>query len=42
MLYGKAIAAVPFAVAHCRREVFRPIAEIGMRAGTLAMIGGSG
>ena len=41
MFYGKAIAAVPFAAAHYRREVIRLIAEISMGAGTLAMIGGT-
>jgi phospholipid/cholesterol/gamma-HCH transport system permease protein len=41
MFYGKAIAAVPFAAAHYRREVVRLIAEISMGAGTLAMIGGT-
>ncbi|HEY9303911.1 MAG TPA: ABC transporter permease [Mycobacterium sp.] len=41
MFYGKALAAVPFAAAHYRREVIRLIAEISMGAGTLAMIGGT-
>jgi phospholipid/cholesterol/gamma-HCH transport system permease protein len=41
MFYGKALAALPFAVAHYRREVVRLIAEISMGAGTLAMIGGT-
>jgi phospholipid/cholesterol/gamma-HCH transport system permease protein len=41
LFYGKALAGVPFAVAHYRREVIRLIAEISMGAGTLAMIGGT-
>ena len=39
--YGKALAGVPFAATHYRREVIRLIAEISMGAGTLAMIGGT-
>ncbi|MGP0080003.1 MAG: ABC transporter permease, partial [Mycobacterium sp.] len=41
LFYGKAIAGVPFAVRHYRREVIRLVAEISMGAGTLAMIGGT-
>jgi phospholipid/cholesterol/gamma-HCH transport system permease protein len=41
LFYGKAIAGVPFATRHYRREVIRLIAEISMGAGTLAMIGGT-
>jgi phospholipid/cholesterol/gamma-HCH transport system permease protein len=41
LFYGRAIAGVPFAVRHYRREVVRLIAEISMGAGTLAMIGGT-
>jgi len=41
LFYGRAIAAVPYAAAHYRREVVRLIAEISMGAGTLAMIGGT-
>jgi phospholipid/cholesterol/gamma-HCH transport system permease protein len=41
LFYGKALAGVPFATAHYRREVIRLIAEISMGAGTLAMIGGT-
>lgn len=41
LFYGKALAGVPFAVAHYRREIIRLIAEISMGAGTLAMIGGT-
>jgi phospholipid/cholesterol/gamma-HCH transport system permease protein len=39
--YGKALAGMPFAAVHYRREVIRLIAEISMGAGTLAMIGGT-
>ncbi|OBB17661.1 ABC transporter permease [Mycolicibacterium setense] len=39
--YARAIAAMPFAATHYRREVIRLIAEISMGAGTLAMIGGT-
>ena len=41
MFYGRAIAGIPFATAHYRREIIRLIAEISMGAGTLAMIGGT-
>src|SRR5260370_30857426 len=41
LFYGKALAGVPFAVRHYRREVIRLVAEISMGAGTLAMIGGT-
>jgi phospholipid/cholesterol/gamma-HCH transport system permease protein len=41
LFYGKAIAGVPFAGTHYRKEVVRLIAEISMGAGTLAMIGGT-
>jgi len=41
IFYGKAIAGVPFAAVHYRREVIRLVAEISMGAGTLAMIGGT-
>ena len=41
LFYGRALAGVPFAFAHYRREVIRLVAEISMGAGTLAMIGGT-
>ena len=41
LFYGKALAGVPFAATHYRREVIRLVAEISMGAGTLAMIGGT-
>ena len=41
LFYGRALAGIPFAVRHYRREVIRLIAEISMGAGTLAMIGGT-
>jgi phospholipid/cholesterol/gamma-HCH transport system permease protein len=41
LFYGKAIAGIPFATRHYRREIIRLIAEISMGAGTLAMIGGT-
>lgn len=41
LFYGRALAGVPFATVHYRREVVRLIAEISMGAGTLALIGGS-
>jgi phospholipid/cholesterol/gamma-HCH transport system permease protein len=41
LFYGRAIAGVPFAGRHYRREIVRLIAEISMGAGTLAMIGGT-
>ncbi|PEG39262.1 ABC transporter permease [Mycolicibacterium duvalii] len=39
--YGRALAGVPHAAVHYRREILRLIAEISMGAGTLAMIGGT-
>ncbi|ANI38832.1 MlaE family ABC transporter permease [Mycolicibacterium vaccae] len=39
--YGRALAGVPHAAVHYRREIVRLIAEISMGAGTLAMIGGT-
>ena len=41
LFYIRALAGVPFATVHYRREVVRLIAEISMGAGTLAMIGGT-
>jgi phospholipid/cholesterol/gamma-HCH transport system permease protein len=41
LFYGRALAGVPTATVHFRREVIRLIAEISMGAGTLAMIGGT-
>jgi phospholipid/cholesterol/gamma-HCH transport system permease protein len=41
LFYGRAIAGIPFATVHYRREVIRLVAEISMGAGTLAMIGGT-
>ncbi len=41
MFYGRAIAGIPHAAVHYRKEVVRLIAEISMGAGTLAMIGGT-
>ncbi|CRZ16461.1 MlaE family ABC transporter permease [Mycolicibacterium neworleansense] len=41
LFYGRALAGMPFAAAHYRKEVVRLIAEISMGAGTLAMIGGT-
>ncbi|MGW0160710.1 MlaE family ABC transporter permease [Mycobacterium sp. NPDC003323] len=41
LFYGRAIAGVPHAALHYRKEVIRLIAEISMGAGTLAMIGGT-
>ncbi len=41
LFYGRAIAGVPHAAIHYRREVIRLIAEISMGAGTLALIGGT-
>ncbi|KAA0114619.1 ABC transporter permease [Mycolicibacterium sp. P9-22] len=41
LFYARAIAGVPHAVVHYRREVIRLIAEISMGAGTLAMLGGT-
>jgi phospholipid/cholesterol/gamma-HCH transport system permease protein len=41
MFYGRALAGIPYATTHFRKEVIRLIAEISMGAGTLAMIGGT-
>ena len=41
LFYVKALAGVPHATVHFRREIIRLIAEISMGAGTLAMIGGT-
>ena len=41
LFYGRAVAGVPHAAVHYRRETLRLIAEISMGAGTLAMIGGT-
>ena len=41
LFYGRAIAGIPHAAVHYRKEVIRLIAEISMGAGTLAMIGGT-
>ncbi|MBP1823313.1 ABC transporter permease [Mycobacterium sp. OAE908] len=41
VFYGRALAGVPHAARHYRRETIRLIAEISMGAGTLAMIGGT-
>ncbi|MGV0746498.1 MlaE family ABC transporter permease [Mycolicibacterium sp. XJ870] len=41
LFYGRALAGVPHAAVHYRREVIRLIAEISMGAGALAMIGGT-
>jgi len=41
MFYLRAIAGIPHAAVHYRKEVIRLIAEISMGAGTLAMIGGT-
>ncbi len=41
LFYGRALAGIPFATVHYRREVIRLVAEISMGAGTLAMIGGT-
>jgi phospholipid/cholesterol/gamma-HCH transport system permease protein len=41
LFYGRAIAGMPHAAMHFRKEVIRLIAEISMGAGTLAMIGGT-
>ncbi len=41
LFYGRAIAGMPHALVHYRREIVRLIAEISMGAGTLAMIGGT-
>jgi phospholipid/cholesterol/gamma-HCH transport system permease protein len=41
LFYIRALAGVPHATVHFRREIVRLIAEISMGAGTLAMIGGT-
>jgi phospholipid/cholesterol/gamma-HCH transport system permease protein len=41
LFYGRALAGVPHATVHFRKEIIRLIAEISMGAGTLAMIGGT-
>lgn len=41
LFYGRALAGMPHAAVHYRREIIRLIAEISMGAGTLAMIGGT-
>ena len=41
LFYGRALAGMPHAAVHFRREIIRLIAEISMGAGTLAMIGGT-
>jgi phospholipid/cholesterol/gamma-HCH transport system permease protein len=41
LFYLKALAGMPHAANHFRREIIRLIAEISMGAGTLAMIGGT-
>ena len=41
LFYVKAMAGVPHATVHFRKEIIRLIAEISMGAGTLAMIGGT-
>ena len=41
LFYGRAIAGIPHAAVHYRKEVIRLIAEISMGAGALAMIGGT-
>ena len=41
LFYLRALAGVPNAIMHHRREIIRLIAEISMGAGTLAMIGGT-
>ncbi len=41
LFYARALAGVPFAATHYRREIIRLVAEISMGAGTLAMIGGT-
>ena len=41
LFYVRALAGVPHATVHFRREIIRLIAEISMGAGTLAMIGGT-
>lgn len=41
LFYLRALAGVPHAAMHFRKEIIRLIAEISMGAGTLAMIGGT-
>jgi phospholipid/cholesterol/gamma-HCH transport system permease protein len=41
LFYGRALAGIPHAAVHYRREIIRLIAEISMGAGTLALIGGT-
>lgn len=41
LFYGRALAGIPLAAMHYRREVIRLIAEISMGVGALAMIGGT-
>ena len=41
LFYIRALAGVPHAAVHFRKEIIRLIAEISMGAGTLAMIGGT-
>ncbi len=41
LFFGRALAGVPHATIHFRREIVRLIAEISMGAGMLAMIGGT-
>ena len=41
LFYVRALAGVPHAAVHFRKEIIRLIAEISMGAGTLAMIGGT-
>jgi phospholipid/cholesterol/gamma-HCH transport system permease protein len=41
LFYGRALAGVPHAAVHFRREIVRLVAEISMGAGTLALIGGT-
>ncbi len=41
LFWGRSLAGVPYAVRYYRTDIARIIAEIGMGAGTLAMIGGT-
>jgi len=41
LFYARALAGIPHATIHYRREIIRLVAEISMGAGTLAMIGGT-
>ncbi|MBX7434975.1 ABC transporter permease [Mycobacterium sp. Y57] len=41
LFYIRALAGIPHATVHFRKEIVRLIAEISMGAGTLAMIGGT-